>query len=78
MKCSDTCCADKHDNPELDCTDFAHPAWWRGNDAGVASLVQIINGILDEPFLAEARGGTFGYPPLNALRTRLIALAKKP
>lgn len=24
----------KKDNPELDGTDKAHPAWWRGRDAG--------------------------------------------
>jgi hypothetical protein len=30
------------DNPDLDGTDGAHPAWWRGNDAGVHSAAQII------------------------------------
>jgi hypothetical protein len=27
------------DDPELDCTPFAHPAWIRGNDAGVLGAV---------------------------------------
>lgn len=34
-------------NEELDGTDAAHPAWWRGNDAGVAQVCAQINAILD-------------------------------
>lgn len=37
----------RKDNEELDGTDAAHPAWWRGNDAGVAQVCAKINAILD-------------------------------
>ena len=37
----------RKDNQELDGTDAAHPAWWRGNDAGVAQVCSKINAILD-------------------------------
>ncbi len=37
----------RHGNEELDGTDAAHPAWWRGNDAGVAQVCAKINAILD-------------------------------
>lgn len=37
----------RKDNDELDGTDAAHPAWWRGNDAGVAQVCAKINAILD-------------------------------
>lgn len=35
------------DNPELDGTDAAHPAWWRGSDHGLLVCCQKINEILD-------------------------------
>lgn len=35
------------DNPEYDATDFAHPAFWRGQDYAVNSLCLAINNILD-------------------------------
>jgi hypothetical protein len=37
----------RKDNEELDGTDAAHPAWWRGNEAGVAQVCAKINAILD-------------------------------
>lgn len=37
----------RKDNDELDGTDAAHPAWWRGNDAGVSQACAKINAILD-------------------------------
>jgi hypothetical protein len=30
------------DLPEDDGTDFAHPAWWRGNDAGVIGAARVV------------------------------------
>lgn len=59
---------EKADDPELDGTDFAHPAWWRGNDAGVASTIQIVNEILDGRHM-----GKFGDASLQALYERLKA-----
>lgn len=35
------------DDPALDCTDAAHPAWWRGHDQAIKALCMTINGILD-------------------------------
>ena len=31
------------DDPELDGTDFAHPAWWRGHDAAVSHMCALIH-----------------------------------
>ncbi len=55
----------ERDNPELDATDGAHPAWWRGYDYGSTqwrlmaedTLIQVAQ-LLDD----WAQGGTFsGY-----------------
>jgi len=35
------------DFPELDCTDAAHPAWWRGHDHGAESICREAARILD-------------------------------
>jgi hypothetical protein len=38
------------DDPKLDGTDGAHPAWWRGHDAGVAAiLVKIRKAVIERP-----------------------------
>jgi hypothetical protein len=54
------------DNKEFDGTDFAHPAWWRGNDAGVETTVNIVNDVLD-----GKKTGAFGYEALNDLVDRI-------
>jgi hypothetical protein len=54
------------DNPDWDSTDAAHPAWWRGNDAGVEAVVKIVGGILDGD-----KPGTHGSKTLTALVQRL-------
>lgn len=55
-------------NPELDATDAAHPAWWRGNDAGVKSAALIVLSLLDGQ---EPKGGTFALPDLNEIRDKI-------
>ena len=35
------------DDPETDCTDFAHPAWWRGNDHAYAMMCKELAELLD-------------------------------
>jgi len=35
------------DEPEFDATDGAHPAWWRGEEYGVARVIDIIREALD-------------------------------
>lgn len=62
------------DNPEWDATDAAHPAWWRGNDAGVAVTVQGLGDVLDGK---DNGTGVVGYEPLETLRRRLGAVAEE-
>ena len=59
------------DDPEMDATDFAHPAWWRGNDQGVIVLCGMINKILD----GKDEGHGTSREPWESTRRRLIALA---
>ena len=60
------------DDPEMDATDFAHPAWWRGNDQGVIVLCGMINKILDGN---DAGHGT-SHEPWESTRRRLVALTR--
>lgn len=34
------------DFPENDCTDWAHPAWWRGHDQANRMMIQKINELI--------------------------------
>lgn len=58
------------DDPECDATDLAHPAWWRGNDAGVHATVEVIRRVLD----SGLDGGVSGYKPLQEIRERIERL----
>lgn len=60
-----------YDDPSLDATDGAHPAWWRGSDAGVAGAVRIVNEALDGPLPLP---GCVGGADLEAVRQRVAAL----
>jgi hypothetical protein len=55
------------DDPELDSTDFAHPAWRRGNEHAHFEFVYQVNKILDGELSNE---GTSSMP-WEALRQRL-------
>src|SRR5262245_8507268 len=57
------------DEPELDATDYAHPAWWRGNDTGVAVVVAKLEDALNG---RDDGTGVIGYEPLERLRRRLL------
>lgn len=61
------------DDPERDGTDAAHPAWWRGNDDGVAKACREVNRWLD----GESLGGHYGAPELTALRERVLGLTER-
>jgi hypothetical protein len=37
----------KVDDPVFDATDFAHPAWWRGQDYGCEATCREVNAIID-------------------------------
>lgn len=58
------------DPPSLDGTDGAHPAWWRGSDAGVLGAVRVI-----EQALAGTVEGAC-QEPLQHTRTRVAALRR--
>jgi uncharacterized protein (DUF433 family) len=62
-------CREQRDDPELDATDGAHPAWWRGNDAGVAGACRVLAAVLDG---SDGGSGVVGSEPLEMLRRRLI------
>ena len=64
------------DNPELDGTDAAHPAWWRGCDTGADSTVHIIHRILDDIENGVEPSGAFGSKKLDMLRDRLYQMYK--
>ena len=57
----------KKDDPEMDGTDAAHPAWWRGVDYAHLQLVNGVNKILD----GEAVNAGVASQPWEALRQRL-------
>lgn len=62
------------DDPECDGTDAAHPAWWRGNEAGVEGAVRemsrVLSGECRPPF-------HYGSPALSALATALSTLRER-
>ena len=60
-----------NDNPEYDGTDFAHPAWWRGHQAGFDAAMPLI-----ERALTEKPAGKIGNARWQTLRERVYALAK--
>lgn len=61
----------RKDNKELDGTDAAHPAWWRGNDAGVTQICAKINAILDG---ADVSGTA--SEPWESTRRRVVEARK--
>jgi hypothetical protein len=61
------------DNEAWDATDSAHPAWWRGQEHGVASTCRILEAALDGK--GDGRG-VIGYAPMERLRRRLLALPR--
>lgn len=58
------------DDPMADCTDFAHPAWWRGQEHAHLQFVTMVNRILD----GEPASGGLSTMPWEALRQRLYDL----
>jgi hypothetical protein len=60
----------REDDPELDATDFAHPAWWRGHEHAAAVFCQKANAILD----GKDDGKGVANDPWETTRRRLLAL----
>ena len=61
------------DDPDLDATDFAHPAWWRGHEHTAVVFCQLVTDILD----GKDTGGGFNYEPWHTLRRRLIKMVQE-
>lgn len=60
-----------YDDPENDATDFAHPAWWRGNDHGVETVCQILLAVLDG---SKKPGGRYASERLQKVVDQIYAL----
>lgn len=59
--------AGRRDDPEMDGTDFAHPAWHRGNEHAFLVAVHEVNDILD----GTASNVGISIEPWQSLRQRL-------
>lgn len=57
------------DDPEWDCTDAAHPAWWRGQEYGAHSVVRAMNECLGRPHNPGVMS-----EPLESFKRRILAL----
>ena len=68
----------KLDDPEFDCTDAAHPAWWRGHEHTTVMFCQHVNEILDgkEYFGKCNEPWETTRQRLHDLRTQLAAAQK--
>jgi hypothetical protein len=62
--------SEPRDHPELDATDGAHPAWWRGHEHTTAVFCQEINKILD----GKDDGVGVANEPWESTRRRLLEL----
>ena len=62
------------DKPECDGTDFAHPAFWRGEEYGVRGTVMRIRQILDG---SDDGKGVIGNEELETLRRDILKLMNK-
>jgi hypothetical protein len=58
------------DDPIWDCTDFAHPAWWRGQEQCALRIAEIINEVIDEKRIVM-----FNNQPLTEALLRVYRLA---
>lgn len=63
------------DDPEMDGTDFAHPAWWRGHDQTTAMFCHHVQVILDGRAVKDE---SVSPEPWHTIRQRLLALMEKP
>ena len=59
------------DDPELDATDFAHPAWWRGHINGCEGTCMRIERILEGQ---DDGSGVLGNKKLESLRRKLLKI----
>lgn len=62
------------DDPSLDATDQAHPAWWRGQDYAATTFCDLVHDVLDGCNDGLQEGETVSVEPWESLRCRLVAL----
>jgi hypothetical protein len=62
-----------YDDPELDATDGAHPAWWRGHDHTTKVFCQKVNEILD----GKDSGHGTANEPWESTRRRIMELVRR-
>lgn len=62
-----------YDNPELDGTDYAHPAWKRGDDHGALAVTRRLRKILD-----GESSQPFGQGEILAVSRMVLALRNGP
>lgn len=60
------------DCPEMDATNFAHPAWWRGHEHTINVLCQKINQILD----GQDDGKGISSEPWESVRRKLLDIMR--
>ena len=60
----------KDDDPEMDATDWAHPAWWRGNERGVEQAANIALNLLH----GMRHTGVYGGAELEQMVKEIVAL----
>jgi len=65
----------QEDNPFWDCTDGAHPAWWRGEKFGANELGRALKEWLDTPVDEVIKGSM--NEPFHTLRQRIVDLRKQ-
>ncbi|HSF28848.1 MAG TPA: hypothetical protein VLK82_00025 [Candidatus Tectomicrobia bacterium] len=59
---------------DLDCTDFAHPAYWRGTNVATKRVVEILSKAVNGE---DDGAGAYGYEPLERLRRRIIQIRRE-
>lgn len=67
------------DNPFWDCTDAAHPAWWRGNDSGCDMTIKMVNGWLNIPLeeLKKEIEKSYMHPDFTKVREMIYELRSR-
>lgn len=56
------------DDPDADATDFAHPAWWRGQEYGVESCCRVIHEAMES---GPPESGSSNCLALNRLKRKI-------
>lgn len=61
------------DDPEFDSTDWAHPAWWRGDLHGLQSAARLIENIIS----GKEMGVGAMYEDADKLRQMVLGLVRE-